>query len=295
MTSIIDASANSRSTPTGQVPALSEQHSVLVQQAFTAIDGAATVEAVKKVLAEWTGLAAYAREAKDNQLEADAAEIRMRAERRLGEMIKAQKETVGLNKGGRPKTGSGADPVSEPKGTLAEAGIDKHLADSARKQAAKSEAQFEKDVAEKKSGIVKGKRKTVNIKPSPDKPLPKLVPPKTGCENIVAAWANATATERTHAVVAIGLTPLLEALPPDWWPLLEQAVIDYYKEIIAERRWGDLRHTIDYHNKLSAERRLKQSAAQITPAAPTAIPDDLSIPPFLDRRSEAPPKEGVAP
>jgi hypothetical protein len=38
-------------------------------------------------------------------LEADAAEIRLRAERRLGLMIEAQKETVGLNEGGRPKPG----------------------------------------------------------------------------------------------------------------------------------------------------------------------------------------------
>jgi hypothetical protein len=38
-------------------------------------------------------------------LEADAAEIRLRAERRLGLMIEPQKKTVGLNEGGRPKTG----------------------------------------------------------------------------------------------------------------------------------------------------------------------------------------------
>ena len=35
----------------------------------------------------------------NRQLEVDAAEIRMRAERRLGELIRAQKETVGLAKG----------------------------------------------------------------------------------------------------------------------------------------------------------------------------------------------------
>jgi hypothetical protein len=36
-------------------------------------------------------------QAKNKQREVNAAEIRMRAERRIGEMIRAQKETVGLN------------------------------------------------------------------------------------------------------------------------------------------------------------------------------------------------------
>jgi hypothetical protein len=58
-----------------------EHHSTLVQHAFTAIDAAASVEDVKKVLHQWTGLTAYARAAKDKQLEADATEIKMRAER----------------------------------------------------------------------------------------------------------------------------------------------------------------------------------------------------------------------
>ena len=41
---------------------------------------------------------AYARQAKN--LEADAVEIRMRAMRRLDQLRQAQKETVGLNRGG---------------------------------------------------------------------------------------------------------------------------------------------------------------------------------------------------
>ena len=43
---------------------------------------------------------AYARQAKNRQLEIDAAEIRLRAERRVGQLIVAQKETVGLAQGG---------------------------------------------------------------------------------------------------------------------------------------------------------------------------------------------------
>jgi hypothetical protein len=51
-------------------------------------------------------MTAYARQAKNKDLEADAVEIRMRATRRLDQLVKAQKETVGLSEGGRPpKTG----------------------------------------------------------------------------------------------------------------------------------------------------------------------------------------------
>lgn len=82
---------------------------------------------------------------KDRQLEVDASEIRIRAERRVGELMEAQRQTVGLSDGGRPKkTGAGSDPVSVP--TLADAGIDKHLANAARKAAAMPEAAFEKRV-----------------------------------------------------------------------------------------------------------------------------------------------------
>jgi hypothetical protein len=137
------------------------EHSILVQHAFTAIDAATTAEDVKKVLDQWAGLAAYARKAKEKQLEADAAEIKMRAERRLGEMMQAQKETFGLNQGGRPKTGVSETPVSEKPPTLPEAGIDKNLAKNARKEAAKSKEQFEEDVVEKKSGILAPKMKPI--------------------------------------------------------------------------------------------------------------------------------------
>jgi len=86
---------------------------------------------------------AYARQAKNKQLEAQAAEIRFRAERRIGELMAAQKDAGQMAAAGRPseEIGSKTNPISKPP-TLEEVGIDKKLADRARKYAAIPEDEF---------------------------------------------------------------------------------------------------------------------------------------------------------
>jgi hypothetical protein len=82
---------------------------------------------------------AYAFQAKNKELEVHAAEIRIRAERRLGEMLREQKETVGLATGaagiGRNKSAVPEEYRTQPA-TLADAGIDKKLSARAQKLAA---------------------------------------------------------------------------------------------------------------------------------------------------------------
>jgi hypothetical protein len=137
--------------------------------AKAALAKAVKVDEVTKIHGKAAAMKAAAKVAKDKDLEADAAEIRMRAERQLGVLMAAQKESVGANKGGRPskkktgipetpvsaseKTGIPETPVSEKPGTLAEAGIDKNLAKKARTESAKSEQEFERDVVDEKAKI----------------------------------------------------------------------------------------------------------------------------------------------
>jgi N6-adenosine-specific RNA methylase IME4 len=113
--------------------------------ACRALAEAKSVDEVKTVHDKAEAMRAYARQARNRGLEIDAAEIRMRAERRLGEMIGQQKETIGLAKPG-PKIGSSSEPNYRP--TLAEIGIDKKLSSRAQKMAAVPEAKFEGMVGE---------------------------------------------------------------------------------------------------------------------------------------------------
>jgi hypothetical protein len=110
------------------------------EQACRAVAEARTVDEVREIAANADALRAYAKQAKNRQLELDAAEIRIRAERRLGEIMAAQRDTVGVNKGG------GDHRVERKPGdpaTLAEAGIDKNLAHRARALAGMVSERFE--------------------------------------------------------------------------------------------------------------------------------------------------------
>ena len=94
-------------------------HSLRIfEDARREIADAESVDQVKRILALATGLAAAARKATDREMEAEAEVLKFEAERRLGQLMQAQRETVGLNVGTRGSRTKGAR-VSE-KPTLAE-------------------------------------------------------------------------------------------------------------------------------------------------------------------------------
>lgn len=137
--------------------------------ACMALAAAKSTDEVKDWRDKAEAMRAYAHQSKNRQLEIDAAEIRIRAERRLGELLIEQKATVGLNTGnagaGRPeKGGSVSEPPKDSRPTLADIGVDKKLSSHAQKVAAIPEAEFEGIVGQWRDAIeTENERVTTNI------------------------------------------------------------------------------------------------------------------------------------
>lgn len=133
--------------------------------ACRAVAEAASIDEAKGFRDKSEAMRAYAKQAKNKQLEVQAAEIRIRAERRIGELMAAQRD-AGMLSTGAMGSGSNQHEVrvaEEPAPpTLAEAGIDKSLADRARKYAAIPEQEFNGIVSEWK-GRVEQENERVNV------------------------------------------------------------------------------------------------------------------------------------
>jgi len=117
--------------------------------ACVAIARAKTVDEVQEIASNAEALRAYARQARNRQSELDAAEISIRAERRLGELMQSAARMIGKAKAGRPLNNRVETKPDLPP-TLAEAGIDKNLAHRARTQAALPAEKFEGLLDEKR-------------------------------------------------------------------------------------------------------------------------------------------------
>jgi N6-adenosine-specific RNA methylase IME4 len=128
--------------------------------ACRALAEAVSVDEVLLIRDESRALAACARIAKNRNLEADAVVLRMRAVRRLDQLRQAQKQKVGLAKGGEQyhSTGVSNTPVVP---TLAMQGIDKNLAKQARTLGALSDETFEAVVAETRDKVARAVRNAV--------------------------------------------------------------------------------------------------------------------------------------
>jgi N6-adenosine-specific RNA methylase IME4 len=136
---------------------------VLYDAACRALAEAKAVDEVKDILDVAVAMRAYAKQAKNRDLEADAVELRMRATRRLDQMRQAQKDSVGLNRGlaGSEVTGFSKNPVKDSRPTLAMQGINKNLAHQARVLGAVSDEQFEAVVADARDKVSRAVRNAV--------------------------------------------------------------------------------------------------------------------------------------
>lgn len=146
--------------------------------AIRALTECKAVDEVKTWADKAAAMQAYGRMAQDKRLEVDAAEIRIRAERRLGELIKAQKEAGMMNKGvrlsgtteGRSSALVSDEGRSNP--TLEDVGVSYDLSSRSQKLAAVPEAEFESEVGEWRNRVnAEGARVSARLEKAGDRAL----------------------------------------------------------------------------------------------------------------------------
>lgn len=129
---------------------------------------ARTIIEVKDVADRAAALKEYGRLANDRRLEIDAAELRIRCERRLGEMIIASKKTGQVSRGQPPKNSSQSEEFFRVN--LPKQGIDHKLSSRAQNLASLSDRAIEARIARWREEAERGaSRITVNLLRDDDK------------------------------------------------------------------------------------------------------------------------------
>ena len=175
------------------------------EDACLALAEAKSVDAVLGIKSLAEQARTYARQAKNRDLEINATEIRIRAERRLGEIMVLQRESEqGLNKGAATRVAEG--PASPP--ALADVGIDKHLADRARKLAKMPKKEFDAAVKVWHSQAERdGERVTVNLLAGAKKNGHKA---KKKAKAVAREAARTEAQGITQAAMAVDLSSVCD-------------------------------------------------------------------------------------
>ncbi len=116
------------------------------------------VDEVKTIRDKAVAMQAYARQAKDQELIRQATEIRMRAERRAGELLREMEKNKGAVLG---KTGRKGQPVLDTKPKLSDLGVSKTQSSRWQALAAIPEKQFEAVVADARCKVDRAVRNAV--------------------------------------------------------------------------------------------------------------------------------------
>ncbi len=122
--------------------------------ARAALAEAVRIDEIQAVLSGAAAMRAYAAQAKDHELEANAIELRERAERRLGEMLVLAKGAGQISRGQPPKAENCAEAEQFSRLTLDDIGIDRKLSARAQKKAGIAQQAFEAMVARQRERIL---------------------------------------------------------------------------------------------------------------------------------------------
>jgi hypothetical protein len=169
---------------------------VVYDRACADLAEAVRVDEVKDIRDQAIAMAAYARQAKNHDAEANAVALRMRATRRLDQLRQAQKDAVGLARGGKPYQRKLTGVADTPVATLAMQGIDKNLAKAARKLGALSEDEFERTVAEARAAVTSAVAKVVKAISTPQEDEEDDGPGAAEKEITIEQWKAMVSSER---------------------------------------------------------------------------------------------------
>jgi hypothetical protein len=181
---------------------------VLYENARRALAEARRVDEAKSIRDKAVAMQVYAKQAKDRQLIEHATEIRLRAERKAGELL----AEMDKNKGAIPgKTGRKGQPVLDPTPKLSDLSITKDQSSRWQKLAALPEQEFENKVTRatdtavaaidappsgKRSGKGKG-RPPRNTAPDDDQ---TKQPARSEVAKLIRAWVKASAGAKREFV-----------------------------------------------------------------------------------------------
>lgn len=182
---------------------MSDTRLVRYEAACTALAACKAVDEVKAWADKAAAMQAYGRMAKDKGLEVDAAEIRLRAERRLGELLAQQP----LNRGAQLRgstDGKSSVVVTDDrreKPTLADAGISKDLSARAQKLAAVPAAEFEAEVGGWRERVsAEGARVSARLQKAGERAMRESPPEDDGPSAAEIAEAEASAADEAERV-----------------------------------------------------------------------------------------------
>lgn len=166
---------------------------LLYDTACRALADARTLDEVKELHSKAEALRTYARMAGDKELQVNAVELRLRAERRLGEMLLSGKNTRQLGKG-RPKIGG-------ERILLREIGIDKKLSSRSQRAALQPQAAFERLLAGWRTRALSSSARAVIL--SAPRATPKASSGLRLPKSEVQCWSIATLRQVARALTAI--------------------------------------------------------------------------------------------
>ena len=128
----------------------------LYDNAVKALEEAAEIDEVKEVHNQAVAIRLYAKQSDNRELEANAVKIRMRAMRKMGELLQKMDKSKGGNPEGFSRVNDNPHQQFYAKEqlvslnnkplTMAELGVDKNLSSQSQKLAAQTEEKFESNV-----------------------------------------------------------------------------------------------------------------------------------------------------